>query len=120
MSSTSSELGLFPPAPRKYAADAALMRAAGLLRRELGTRLERIVLFGSRARGDAHEDSDYDLLLLIKDPFDWWKETRRANAALFDLMVETGRSFAVVVVSASDVQKRTGFYANVRRDGVAL
>jgi uncharacterized protein len=31
----------------------------------------RIILFGSRARGDAHEDSDVDLMLLqaeVKDP----------------------------------------------------
>ena len=26
---------------------------------------ERVILFGSQARGDAHEDSDWDLLVLI-------------------------------------------------------
>lgn len=97
-----------------------MMRAALQLRRELGPRLQRIVLFGSRARGDARDDSDYDLLLLMSEPFDWWRETRRANAALFDVAMETGLSFAVVVISATDVVKRTGFYANVRRDGVTL
>src|SRR5437016_1473546 len=28
---------------------------------------ERIYLFGSRARGDAHADSDYDLLLVVRE-----------------------------------------------------
>jgi|SRR5579859_763196 len=28
---------------------------------------ERIYLFGSRARGDAHADSDYDVLLLVHE-----------------------------------------------------
>ena len=28
-----------------------------------------IYLFGSRARGDAHEDSDYDLLIVVGDGF---------------------------------------------------
>src|ERR1700738_1164630 len=28
---------------------------------------ERIYLFGSRARGDAHDDSDYDVLLLVHE-----------------------------------------------------
>lgn len=28
---------------------------------------ERIYLFGSRARGDHHEDSDYDLMVLVQD-----------------------------------------------------
>lgn len=33
-----------------------------------GDRVERVVLFGSRARGDAHDDSDYDIAVFINDP----------------------------------------------------
>jgi predicted nucleotidyltransferase len=29
---------------------------------------ERIYLFGSRARGDHHEDSDYDVLVVLREP----------------------------------------------------
>jgi hypothetical protein len=32
-----------------------------------GDRLDRVVLFGSRARGDAEPDSDYDVALFLKD-----------------------------------------------------
>ncbi len=43
---------------------------------------EKIVLFGSRARGDAEPDSDVDLLL-IKDSAELpWRRTVRAHAAL--------------------------------------
>jgi predicted nucleotidyltransferase len=38
---------------------------AGALRRRI--RLDRIVLFGSRARGEATEDSDIDLLVISPD-----------------------------------------------------
>jgi predicted nucleotidyltransferase len=31
-----------------------------------GERIERVVLFGSRARGDARPDSDYDVLVFLK------------------------------------------------------
>ncbi len=31
-----------------------------------GGRAKRVILFGSRARGDAHSDSDYDLLILVR------------------------------------------------------
>ncbi len=31
-----------------------------------GSRIDRIVLFGSRARGEAHEDSDYDVAVFLK------------------------------------------------------
>src|SRR5919106_4706273 len=30
---------------------------------------ERIYLFGSRARGDARQDSDVDLLIIVSEPF---------------------------------------------------
>jgi uncharacterized protein len=33
----------------------------------LGDKLIAVVLFGSRARGDANEDSDWDLLLIARD-----------------------------------------------------
>ena len=35
--------------------------------REVGP--ERIYLFGSRARGEARQDSDVDLLIVVREPF---------------------------------------------------
>jgi predicted nucleotidyltransferase len=32
-----------------------------------GPRLERVILYGSRARGDAREDSDYDVAVFLRD-----------------------------------------------------
>ena len=32
-----------------------------------GPRVDRIILFGSRARGDARPDSDYDLLVVVEE-----------------------------------------------------
>ncbi len=34
---------------------------------KLGVSVERIVLFGSRARGDYREDSDYDILVVVRN-----------------------------------------------------
>ncbi len=33
----------------------------------LGVTVERIILFGSRARGDAREDSDWDILIVVSE-----------------------------------------------------
>jgi predicted nucleotidyltransferase len=38
-----------------------LTRFREALAKVYGDRLERVVLFGSRARGDAHTESDYDI-----------------------------------------------------------
>ena len=37
-----------------------------------GDRIERVVLFGSRARGDAGEESDYDVAVFLNDLTDRW------------------------------------------------
>ncbi|HYF15304.1 MAG TPA: nucleotidyltransferase domain-containing protein [Phycisphaerales bacterium] len=36
---------------------------------------QRVILFGSRARGDARERSDIDLLVLVDDGVDVWSVT---------------------------------------------
>jgi uncharacterized protein len=33
----------------------------------VGSRVRKIILFGSRARGDARPDSDFDLLVILRD-----------------------------------------------------
>lgn len=43
----------------------SLGRFRALLEERFGSRLREIVLFGSRARGDAHEESDVDVLVVI-------------------------------------------------------
>ena len=46
---------------------AAVLEAVADLRQALGQRLLAVVLFGSRARGDAQETSDWDLLVIAYD-----------------------------------------------------
>jgi len=46
---------------------AVLGQAIEALRRGLGDRLVSVVLFGSRARGEASDESDWDLLVLARD-----------------------------------------------------
>ena len=37
--------------------------------KEMGIEIDRIILFGSRARGDYREDSDWDILVVTKNEF---------------------------------------------------
>ncbi len=52
-----------------------------------GDRVERIILFGSRARGDAHPDSDYDLLVVTSDEMTRKEERELYSAARLRLGV---------------------------------
>ncbi len=46
-----------------------------------GERVERIILYGSRARGDARPDSDYDLLVVTEAQMSREEEDRLRGAA---------------------------------------
>src|ERR1700676_634348 len=54
--------------------DSVLKRFRAALGEAYGDRLERVVLFGSRARGDPRPDSDYDIAVFIRKPGDLWDE----------------------------------------------
>ena len=48
---------------------------------------EQIILFGSRARGDAREDSDVDLLVIESAPFGNGRSRRREAVRLYQAVV---------------------------------
>ena len=54
--------------------------------------VERIVLFGSRARGDAAPDSDMDLLVIIDSP------TEEEEEYVSDCAWEAGFEYGMVIV----------------------
>jgi len=82
----------------------------------------KIILFGSRARGDARQDSDWDILILIKDIVT--TEIERAfRYKLFDLELETGEVFSTFVYNTNTWNKKhkvTPFYKSIKQEGVLL
>jgi predicted nucleotidyltransferase len=51
--------------------DPILRRFRTALEALYGDRIERVVLFGSRARGEARDDSDYDVAVFLRDLADY-------------------------------------------------
>src|SRR5262245_59294412 len=76
--------------PKASLADPILTRFRAALDALYGDRLQRVVLFGSRARGDAHADSDYDIAVFLTDLGDRWSEARRLSAVETEILAETG------------------------------
>lgn len=62
---------------------------------------ESVLLFGSRARGDAREDSDVDLVVLVPDGCDARALALRARRALWGM----GLSFDLLVLTQNDWQR---------------
>jgi len=50
-----------------------------------GKRIRRLILYGSRAQGGATEESDFDFLVIEKDPVSKRDEMRRLRQSLSDL-----------------------------------
>jgi predicted nucleotidyltransferase len=84
---------------------AALDEAAAALRRMYGERLHALVLFGSQARGTAHDESDVDVLVVHREPFELCTEAGRTADLGLNLLLRHG-------VLASFVHVRRSTYAN--------
>ncbi len=89
---------------RLYASDLAM--ATKLKDRILaadGTRVSRIILFGSRARGDAKPDSDYDVLVILRDASR--AEAREYRRRLYDALRGLGATVEPWVMTAQEFEE---------------
>ncbi len=100
--------------------DPVLRRIRTSLRAIYGDRLERLVLFGSRARGDAHQDSDYDVAVFLKDMTDRWHEFHLLADLRTDILAETGVFMEARPFRAGSYRDPTPLMHEIRRDGVDL
>jgi predicted nucleotidyltransferase len=73
------------------------------VRSHYGARLVDVLVFGSRARGDARPDSDVDLVVIMEDG-DWsfWKEKAFLSDVAYDAMAEADLWIQAWPVSRSD------------------
>jgi len=72
-------------------ADRLLQDIKEALRSVHGERLRGVVLYGSEARGAATEDSDIDVLVLLRGPIELGRDIRANIDALYPLVLEVGR-----------------------------
>jgi predicted nucleotidyltransferase len=85
-----------------------------------GVRLERVVLFGSRARGDARPDSDYDVAVFLKGMSDRFVEMDRLADLSTQLLDETGEFIHAMPYGAGSYADRSPLMHEIRADGIDL
>lgn len=80
------------------------------------------VLYGSQARGDSHEGSDWDILILLDQQHVSLKENTAITYPLVSLGWEMDAEINPVVYTVSEWNKYKGtpFYDNVLHDGIAI
>ena len=97
-----------------------IIDAIGIGLSSLKTGVE-VRLYGSEARGEAHEKSDIDLLVLVPKDKVSLQDDLEITAPLYDIELQTG-----VLINALILPKRewgrkvTPFYENVIQDSIVL
>jgi predicted nucleotidyltransferase len=79
--------------------------AARELRGLYGDRLRDVLLFGSWARGDAHPESDIDLLVVLDQVDSVWEELRRMDPILWRLSLDNDTVISATPVAADDLKR---------------
>ena len=101
--------------------DPVLTRFRAAVTEIYGDRVERVVLFGSRARGDARKDSDYDIAVFLRAMPDRMAEMNRLADLSAAILDETGEFIHAMPY-------RAGFYNDpsmplmheIRAEGIDL
>jgi predicted nucleotidyltransferase len=106
--------------PAKLKNDPVLTRFRTAVGEAYGDRLERVVLFGSRARGDHRPDSDYDIAVFIKDPGTLWDEAGRLAELEDEILHDSAMVINAMPFPAGVHRERTAFMPELREDGLDL
>lgn len=95
--------------------------AARRLNDAYGRRLVDVVLFGSWVRGEAHEESDVDLLVVLDEVANRAHERNRMVDILFGLEVDSRRAIQAFPVGQADARTDAqSFVGAALRTGTAV
>ncbi|GAB4306491.1 MAG: hypothetical protein Fur0025_48510 [Oscillatoriaceae cyanobacterium] len=83
-----------------------------------GDRFAGLVLYGSVARNEARSSSDIDLLVLLKQPFDYFQELRTIVELLYPLQLESERLISAKPAGVDEFERGSlQLYRNAQQEG---
>ena len=99
-----------------------VMQEIGRTARSVAPQAKRILLFGSQARGDAREDSDWDVLVLLDKDRIRLEDIDNVSYPLRELGWELGEDINTILYTVDDWAKNsfTPFHKNVEAEAIAL
>jgi predicted nucleotidyltransferase len=91
------------------------------LARLLGEQLDRVLLFGSRVRGEARPDSDIDVLVVMRGDVNPFECLRRTSDVIAKLSLQHDVVISPVFMSREQFEHGgSPFVLNVRREALAV
>ncbi len=87
-----------------------------------GPQLDKLILFGSHARGDFHEESDIDFAVVLADPsMKASNEIIKSSAISFKIGLKHNVCISPILVSSQTLQtSMQGVYRDIRKEGVEI
>jgi uncharacterized protein len=86
-----------------------------------GDQIHSILLYGSRARGDERPDSDIDILIVLKNEFNYSEMLRLSSDLTASLSLENDVVISRALVTEKDYKERQiPFLMNVRREAIPV
>jgi predicted nucleotidyltransferase len=85
-----------------------------------GPRLDRVVLFGPRARGEARPDPDYDVAVFLTAIGDRWAEMDKLARLSVQFQDDAGAVFDAKPYLTTRYDDTSPLMWEIRRDGLSL
>jgi len=84
---------------------------------------EKVILFGSQVRGDAREDSDWDLLVMLnKEKRNFIEDSNKYAYPFTEIGLKYGKTIMAMIYTTKEWKKReiTPFYKNIEKEGIEI
>jgi predicted nucleotidyltransferase len=79
-----------------------LKELKNLLVASFGEDIKDVILFGSRVTGNAHKNSDYDVLFILNNDYDW-QYRRRITSVVYDIELENDIFIDKKIISTNEL-----------------
>lgn len=109
------------PLPGLLDAQGVAGRVMGDLRRLYRDRLQRVLMIGAWARGDAHPEAELELLVVLDSVPDRWEERRRMDRVMWRHSMRNDTVIVCSPVTESELTRsRTPLLARAKAEGVLI
>ena len=92
-----------------------------VLKNHYGLKFQGAILYGSMVRKTAEPSSDIDILVLLNEPFDYFRELRKITDLLYPIQLDSEQLISAEPVGVDEYEKgEIQLYRNAKSEGIAL